>query len=233
MNFGDVLEWKDKNVVKLFDCSPCNFRRCKSTDMHKPGQPTRGKKTSWYHKGHDGKIITRVFFYLSREYPNGYMVVGNFLFLQARINKRHHHHHGVRRGIPLPNKWHRPFTERFLLSSFRPRTCLKDSRLPIKGFPSWVLSLGSLVRSATGSPTPPRLDNWPQITNHGLGSDRIQKAGERGSLLEMSALVLRGVTKLLAARHSWGEDHLSWQWVLLRRKSGFPGRPKERNNSLW
>jgi hypothetical protein len=41
-------------------------------------------KQNW-HKGHDGKIITRVFFYLSREYPNGYMAVGYLLFLQEQI----------------------------------------------------------------------------------------------------------------------------------------------------
>jgi len=35
--------------------------------------------------GHDGNIITRVFFYLSREYANGRIAVGCLLFLQEQI----------------------------------------------------------------------------------------------------------------------------------------------------
>ena len=41
---------------------------------------------------HDSDIITRVFFfYLSKMYPNGYIAVGCFLFLQEQIKDHHHH----------------------------------------------------------------------------------------------------------------------------------------------
>jgi hypothetical protein len=52
-----------------------------------PGQPKRGKETSCYHKGHDGNIITRVFFYISRGYPMS--IYGGRLFVvSARTNKK-------------------------------------------------------------------------------------------------------------------------------------------------
>ena len=38
-----------------------------------------------YHKGHDSSIITRAFFNLQRNVPNGYIAVGLLLFVQEQI----------------------------------------------------------------------------------------------------------------------------------------------------
>jgi hypothetical protein len=35
-----------------------------------------------------------LFFYLSKVYPNGYIAVGYFLFLQEQIKDHHHHESG-------------------------------------------------------------------------------------------------------------------------------------------